>query len=774
MGPELGAIAFVAPEIEAQALYRILQQVGRRCRSSDGGRAVSIFSELKRRNVFRAAAAYIVLAWLVIQVVETILPAFGYGDGAVRLTVLLLAIGLVPALIFAWAFEWTPEGLRKEADVDRSAPASPAGAKRIDRLIMVVLALAVGYFLFDRLVLTPQREARIAEQARQAGAEEARSSQPRSRDRRAIAVLPFETRGNQETTRFFADGVHDDLLTRLAAIASLKVISRTSVMQYRDTERNLREVGEELGATTLLEGGIQQAGDKVRINMQLIDAQSDAHLWARTYDRELTLENVFAIQSEIVEAIALELEATLSEDERRRIRQAPTLDFAAHNAYIRGQQLFDRSTFDALREAAGLFEQAIAIDPGYLEAHVALADTHAQLYATGAIDLQELLESGQAHIELAIEQDPEDAYAQAVLGRYRFARGDPGAEDSFRTAIALNPNSVKALDIYSDYLRDVHRHADALDVIARALELDPLSVTLYHDLGRSLTFLGRFDEAQDAFDRIAQINPGNPYAAHGAGLAAILSGQLVRAAAYSDRAMQMDPADYENPATSALIYLSIGDLDMARRRIDEALALGPSEPYPLAAEVTYQVQAGAADQALAIARTALASELEDRWGSEYVFLRVVQAEALATERHDEALAWFRRAVPECLALQPVLDAGNIRKAVDLALLLRRSGAGVQADTLLRTVVKRYDELYAPGAANYPLGIAKVSALAALGDTEAALDSLATVVDEGWRVNWQFELASNHALDPLRDDPRFTALFERIRDDLDAQRAARIN
>jgi tetratricopeptide (TPR) repeat protein len=332
---------------------------------------------------------------------------------------------------------------------------------------------------------------------------------------------------------------------------------------------------------------------------------------------------------------------------------------------------------------------------------------------------------------------------------------------------------VKALDIYSDYLRDVNRHADVLTVIERALELDPLSVSLYHDLGRSLTFLGRFDAAQDAFDRISQINPGNPYAAHGAGLAAILSGQLVRAAAYSDRAIQIDPADYENPSTSALIYLSIGDLDMARRRLDEALALGPEEPYPLAADVVYRIQTGADDQALAVARTALASDLEDRWGSERIFLRMVQSQALATEGYDEALAWFRRAVPECLTLEPTVNADNIRKAVDLALLLRRTGAGAQADALLREVIRRYDEMYAPGAANYPLGISKVSALASLGDLEAALATLEMLIDEGWRILWQFELETNRALDPLREDPRFHALFDRIREDLEMQQTARI-
>lgn len=747
---------------------------------------MSFFNELKRRNVFRAGAAYVVLSWLVVQVVETVLPAFGFGDGAVRVTVLLLAIGLIPALVLAWAFEWTPDGLRRDADVDRSGPLDPQAARRMDRLIMVVLALAVGYFLFDRLVLTPERESLIAEQARQAGAEQflsTTSAQAAARQPAAaqageqvqvIAVLPFETRGSVSETRLFADGVHDDLLTRLATVGAWRVISRTSVMQYRDTERNLREIGAALGASMLLEGGVQQVGEQVRINMQLIDARSDAHLWAQTYDRELNLENLFAIQSEIVQAVAAALEATLSEDERRRVRRAPTLNFAAHNLYIKGQQNYDRSTFGALREAARLFAGAIEIDPDYLEAHIALADSYAQLYTTGAITLQEMQEAGQSHIELAVERAPDSAYAQAVLGRYQDADGQVQAGDTFRRAIELNPNSVIALDIYADYLRESGRAQQSLEVIDQALALDPLSVSLYHDQGRALIYLGRFDEAQQAFDRISQINPGNPYAAHGAGFAAVLSGQLVRAANYSDQAMQMDLADFENAASSALIYLSLGDMDMARQRVDEALELGPAEPYPLAAQALYQRQTGNPERALAIARAALANDLADRWGSEFVFLRLVQAAAIESENHDEALAWFQRALPEVMALEPQLDSDNLRKAMDLALLLQRSGARDRADALLRAVANRYEALYVPGSANYPLGIARVSALAALGDHQAALDELERlVVDEHWRILWQFELATNHALDPLRQEPRFVALIQHVRDDLAAQKAAQI-
>lgn len=730
---------------------------------------MSIFNELKRRNVLRVGAAYIVSSWLLIQVAETIFPLFGFGDTPARMVVIVLAIGFLPAMVFAWVFQLTPEGLKKDEDVDRTLSIAPQSGKKLDRLIMVVLALALGYFSFDKFVLSPERETEIAEQARQQGAEQAlEETRLEKQSKPSIAVLPFTTRSSQEDTVFFADGIHDDLLTLLANIGDLKVISRTSVLQYRDTTRNLRDIGKELGATTILEGGIQQAGDNVRINMQLIRAETDEHLWAQTYDRALTLENVFAIQSEIAEAISIQLAATLSPREQSRIRQAPTLNFDAHNAYIKGRQLFAQQSFDALHTAQAEFEKAIEIDPQYVEARIGLAHSYAQLAHTGAITVQVMLDGGQAHIENALAADPQNSYGQAVNGLYRYANKRDDAEDTFKYAIELNPNSVDALDIYADYLRDERRYEEALLVIRRALELDPLSATLFHDLGRSQIALGEFEKAQFAFDRISQINPGNPYAAHGSALATILSGELYKAGYWSDQAASSDPDDFENPATLTIIYTSLGNFQMAEQRIREALALKDNQPYPLAAQAHLMKVTGKPQQALAIARAYLANQLEDRWGSERVMLRLLQDEAIASGNHEEALGWFRKLIPECLEKEPVVDASNIQKAVDLAHLLLLSGEKDQAERLLNTIVQRYDELYARGSANYPMGIAKVDALALLGQEKASITDLQQKVDDGFRMMWSWDTELNRNQDSLRDKPEYQAIIDWLRADMAAQ------
>jgi TolB-like protein/cytochrome c-type biogenesis protein CcmH/NrfG len=730
---------------------------------------MSLFNELKRRNVFRVGAAYIVSSWLLIQVAETIFPLFGFGDTPARLAVVILAIGFVPAMIVAWIFQLTPEGLKKDRDVDQSFSQTPQSGKKFDRMIMVVLALALAYFSFDKFVLSPERESAIAEQARQAGAEQAlEASRQFLEGKPSIAVLPFTTRSTQDETRIFADGIHDDLLTLLANIGSLKVISRTSVLQYRDTTLNLRDVGIELGATTILEGGIQQAGGNVRINMQLIDAETDEHLWAQTYDRALTLENIFSIQTEIAEAISRQLAATLSPTEQSRIRQAPTLNFAAHEAYIRGRQVFSRQSFEALYMAQSQFEKAIELDPGYVEARIGLAHSYAHLAHTGAITEQLMLNEGLSHIERAIAQDPSNSYGQAVYGLYRYVQNRPDAENTFKYAVELNPNSVDALDIYADYLRDERRHQEALPIIRRALELDPLSVSLLHDLGRSEIALGNFEVAQHAFNRISQINPGNPYAAHGSGLATILSGELYKAAYWSDQGQITDPDDPEQPATSALIYSSLGNFEMALLRIQQANVVA-NQPYPLASKAHYLKVTGQSEDALVVARAYLANQTEDRWGSERTILHLLQDAAITSGNHEEALGWFRKLIPECLEPEPVVNAFNIQKATDLAHLLLLDGQTGQAENLLNLVIQEYDELYARGSANYPLGIAKVDALALLGRQSDAIAELQKLVDDGFRLMWRWstELNLNHV--SLHEDPDYIAIVDWLRADMAEQR-----
>ena len=332
---------------------------------------MSVFSELKRRNVLRVAAAYIAVAWLVIQVSETLFPLFGLGDSAVRSIAIISAIGLVPALIVAWVFELTPEGFKRDGEIDRASPSVKAMSKRLDRLIMVVLTLALAYFAMDKFLLDPvrdrAREEEITETARQQGRKEALRKAENSAPP-MVAVLPFASMSMGGDSSFFATGVHDDLLTQLAQLQSIRVISRTSVLEYKNTKLNIKEIGDALGADVILEGGVQTAGERIRINAQLIKVQTDEHLWAETYDRELSVANIFEIQTEIARSIADALEMTLTDREVTALTIIPTENMAAYRAYHRALEI--RSTHMGLNSPPykeALLE-AITLDPTFTRA----------------------------------------------------------------------------------------------------------------------------------------------------------------------------------------------------------------------------------------------------------------------------------------------------------------------------------------------------------------------------------------------------------------------
>src|SRR5262245_61268045 len=343
----------------------------------------SFFGELKRRNVIRIAGIYLVRAWLVVQVAATVLPRFGAPEWLPRTIVVMLVIGFVPAVIFSWVFELTPEGLKREEDVAPEQSITPQTGRRMDRMIIVVLVLALVYFAFDKFVLTPRREAALMDRATHTESRYLVSA-------KSIAVLPFENRSEEKQNEYFADGVQDEILTDLAKIADLKDISRTSVLQYKSgVARNLREVAQQLGVANVVEGSVQRSGNKVRVNAQLIDARNDAHLWAQTYGRNL--DDVFAIQSEIAKAIADQLQAKLSPNEKKAIEQPPTTDLAAFDLYSRAKSLLLTANFSAtvdldMQKAIDLLDEAVKRDPSFFDAYCQLARAHEFLYAVTESD----------------------------------------------------------------------------------------------------------------------------------------------------------------------------------------------------------------------------------------------------------------------------------------------------------------------------------------------------------------------------------------------------
>ena len=382
-------------------------------------------AELRRRNVYKVGVAYAVVAWIALQAASFLLPSFGAPAWVFRVLVLLVVLGFVLALAFSWAFELTPEGLKRTHEVPHEHSITHVTGRKLDFTIIGLLIVALGISVYLNF-----REA------------------PRSHRSASIAVLPFTSRSVDPAHAMFADGIHDELLTSLANIGSLKVISRTSVMEYRDTTKNLRQIGKELSVGTVLEGAVQRAGDNVRINVQLIDAATDEHLWANTYDRRLNTDNLFAIQTEIATTIADKLKATLKPDEKERITKVPTENLQAYNLYLAGRQNVYQRKVENLQRARELFEQAIALDPQFAKAYSGLSDTLMILYSNfGALEPDVVLPKAKTLLDKALALDPDDADIHASIGLLASTRWDVTSSDADLAAGRCRPLSARSRSI---------------------------------------------------------------------------------------------------------------------------------------------------------------------------------------------------------------------------------------------------------------------------------------------------------------------------------------
>src|SRR5712692_2873247 len=469
----------------------------------------NFFAELKRRNVIRMAGLYLVGAWLVVQVAGTVLPMFGAPEWLPRTIVVLLAIGFVPAVILSWVFELTPQGLKREDDVAPEQSMTPQTGRRMDRTIIVVLVLALGYFAFDKFVLTPRREAAHTARALRNESKSVISA-------KSIAVLPFENLSEEKQNEYFADGVQDEILTYLAKIADLKVISRTSVLQYKSgVARNLREIAQQLGVANVVEGSVQRSGNRVRVNAQLIDARNDAHLWAQTYDRDLA--DVFAIQSEIAKAIADQLQAKLSPNEKKAIEQPPTTDLAAFDLYSRAKSLLLTANFSAtsdpdLRKAIELLDEAVKRDPSFFDAYCQLAYAHEFVYAVSGHDhTPARLALAEAAVQTATRLRPDAAETHLARAQYLYngLRDYAGALAELEIARRALPNDPRLFELTGYILRRRGQPEEGLQNLQRAVELDPRNLFTLQQIALSYQSLGRYAEAIAAFDRALAIVPDN-------------------------------------------------------------------------------------------------------------------------------------------------------------------------------------------------------------------------------------------------------------------------
>ena len=731
---------------------------------------MSLISELKRRNVLRVGAAYIVVAWLIIQVAETLFPLFDLGDGPARIVVIVLGIGFIPILIISWAFELTPDGLKRDADVDPEFSIAPHTGKQLDRTIMVVLVIALAYFGFDKFVLDPQRDIDITESATRAGAEQAREEARLGMfSDKSIAVLPFTNRSEQKEDEYFTDGMHDELLTRLSRFAELKVISRTSVMHYRDTEKTIPEIARELSVATILEGGVQRSGNQVRINVQLIDARTDEHLWAEIYDRELSAENLFTIQSEISTAIADALKATLSPEERSQAYDLPTSDLDAYNHYLRGRQWMAARGKEDLENALAEFEQAVEIDPDFALAWVGIGDSIHLLFEIGAVDRIEHQEIHGQAVEnaMALNDRLGEAYTSLAF-YYGDLREFEKEKTALLKAIQLNPNYAQAYLWYANILRGAERAENRLSLLYKAAQLDPLSSIVHLNIATELHNLGREKDARQRLHQLSQMDPdfADTYSVLG-GLDAE-SGHLASAIQLFRRAMRLDPGNGRTMDNASTIYLALADFDAVAdlgEDMDEHLGPGSWQRAILdfnvfTAQSKWQDAIEMMDEMPPQAR-ALPAVL---WG--YMYINMLAGDY---EEAREYMLQFRPFVADReLWQQEITDKERFN--CEYAGILIGTGDESLGRDLLNLIIRN---LEAPSSGQEP-DIRRSGELCLCylveGSFDKALDTLDRETADGRLLDEWWYLGKMPWWEQLKDNPRYNALEIRIETMLAEQRA----
>ena len=729
---------------------------------------MSFFKELKRRNVFKVAAAYIIVGWLLLQVSDTLVPALHLPVWFHSGVAFILILGFPLAIIFAWAYEITPEGLKKEKEVEKSQSNTRATGQKLNLMIIALLATALAYFAWDKFVANPGNDVDMAQAV--PAIEETDvppSSDTRKPDRKSIAVIPFQNRSaNEENAAFFSDGVHDELLTNLSKIEELKVISRTSVMSYRDTTKNLRQIGEELGVATVLEGGVQRAGDAVRINVQLIDTATDEHIWAEIYDRQLTAENIFAIQTEIARAIARALEATLSPREQTLLATTPTNSLEAYDNLLMANQLINRGNWQSLRDAQSYLEKAIVLDPEFVQAHVSLARTYFNLLETGAMTLQEVSAPWFQSIQSALSLNPEHAGAIAVQALYLWKHSMEGVEKAFEKARQLEPYNAEILTMYGLYLRKTFQPGRALPLYEMARELDPVSIEVLFGLARIRLARWEMDKALEMFARIRQVDPASVTGFGYVSAIYMQTGDLVKGSEWLFKAMAADPEDSDISHYVVMMYLSLGDFDSARKWLQWIEHNQNSNPMFFSNMAMLNLNEGHLDAAIKYTREAIDSQVLARHGSDAVLVRTLLIWALEQEHTGKALEIIGQAHPKLFDTIPIVDAGNVSQAIDTAQLLQRGNQNDEAKVLLRAAIAAYDKPYA--MAESWLAPGKAQALALLGEKQAALKELRFQVDRGWRFLWRWNSELNPNFESLREEPEFQAIIEFLRTDMARQ------
>ncbi|MBE9550038.1 MAG: hypothetical protein IMF09_11580 [Proteobacteria bacterium] len=700
---------------------------------------MNIFEELKRRNVFKVGIAYAVASWVLLQIIDLVLENINSPGWVMQVFMLGLAVGFPIAVIVAWAFELTPDGLKREADVDRSQSVTAKTGHKLNWYIIGFLVFAVSFLLYER----------ISKPVSTLGA----SSLNTTEVGKSIAVLPFVNMSADKDNEYFSDGLSEELLNLLAKVDGLKVAARTSSFKFKGTDADIAEIGNTLGVATVLEGSVRKSGNRARITAQLIKVDDGFHLWSETYDRNL--DNIFAVQDEIALAIVDALKLPLLGADASPVETSKTQNFAAYDFYLLGRNKARETTAMAFQQAIGYFKQSIAADPDYAPAHSGLADAYIYLANYGGLSLTQALTLANAAVKRALELDSELVDANASKGLLlRTEDNRSEAEQYFKKALTINPNHVLALRYYSDFVSNAQKTEEALALSRKALALDPLS-----DLSR-FTLIGHLIAAKQSSEAEAMIqamiaeNPENPFPYEAWGNLYMAQGSLAKAVSMYRTAHRLRPGDTYMAWQNVIALLLMDDLDAALEWMQKGLDRGEDSQWMEMARLNLLTYQGDWQALLSfIDEILMRGEYQADW-------RFERAKVLADMgRLDEARAEYKKTLVDTgyKTNQPIRWE-HAASAVYLALLLDQDNEQKEFTRLLSQLDQLATETgrQSQGFELYLLN-ARISSLQ--GHRENTLAWLKKSIASGFRN--RSLLQRDSILIRWAEDPEYLALTEQL-------------
>jgi TolB-like protein/tetratricopeptide (TPR) repeat protein len=715
---------------------------------------LSLFNELKRRNVLRVGVAYIVMAWLIIQVVETLFPIFDIGNETIRIIVLILAVGLLPVLFFAWAFELTPEGLKREADVDRSQSITSGTGKKLDRWVIAMLALALAYFVFDKFILDPGRDAELVDKTTQLAEQAVLSRTPEN----SIAVLPFVNMSADPEQEFFSDGISEEILNSLAQVQAFKVAGRTSSFAFKGRNEDLRLIGEVLNVAHVLEGSVRKSGNQLRITAQLISVDDGYHLWSETFDRELT--DVFAIQDEIAVAILEQLKAQLL-GETSGIVNARQTDSEVYELYLQARRLIYERKQKPMELAAQLLDRALSIDPKYAPAHAQRGIAWLMLSVRNYGEISQELSKvkSREHLDAALELDPNLAEAWAGLGLWYLSNEEHGAQKAIAAlekALAINPNLLDAQNWMQNALSHLGDDLKALAIIEKMMEIDPLYLPAVANAVDKYNWLGQQEKSWALLERVKPFFEGTDDLLSDYAKTHYSLGQYALALPQAEAAVKLEP---NNRIVREILEFSLNSTHQFELSIERSSTAHP--------KAIAQWQLGRLDEALQTAY-----EPADRGYYFEPYFQILNASG-----NSQKLIEFLEARWSTLdefgggtGFNFFPDIMGYAPMNEIALAYQRAGEHEKAEAALAIVLAGHEKMDSQGRNYFQFSLNRAVYYALVGDHEAALEHLAAAIDGGYIGSTRLTKLWP-AFEPLEGDPRYEAIQDRMVKHLDDERKA---